>query len=78
MKENGLQCLNQKKQKQCLKVERWLTMKGRSTKWIIKLRRLKLVQHYSINHCQNEKFSKTVTFLVYELLCYINFAKFCF
>jgi len=36
MKENGLQCLNQKKQKQCLKVERWLTMKGRSTKWIIK------------------------------------------
>jgi len=32
MKVNGLRCLNQKKQKQCLEVERWWTIKEGSTK----------------------------------------------
>jgi len=68
MKENCLlkakTCL---KQKQCLKVERWGTMKGRK-KYKIEhqVREVKIrTTLYSINHCQNETFSKKITFLVY-------------
>ena len=67
MKENCLQWLQQKKKK-CLKVRRWRTMKRRKYKTEDQVKVVKISTIlYSINHCQNEKFSKAaVTFLVYD------------
>ena len=52
MRENCLQCLHPKKQKQCLKVERCSTMK-RKYKMEYQVKEVKVsTKLYLIDHCQ--------------------------